>query len=37
MIYVIIAVSAGLFFYSSFKCWQHYRHRMVQPYPVRRR
>ncbi len=37
MIYVIIAVSAGLFLYGSFKCWQHYRPRMVQHYPARRR
>ncbi|MDR6349703.1 response regulator [Pantoea sp. SORGH_AS_0659] len=37
MIYIIIAVTAGLFFYGSFKCWQTYRHRLIQHYPARRR
>ncbi|MEB5972493.1 response regulator [Pantoea dispersa] len=37
MIYMIIAITAGLFFYGSFRCWQHYRHRLIQHYPSRRR
>ncbi|ADU69990.1 MAG: response regulator [Pantoea sp.] len=30
MIYAILVVAAGLFFYSSLKCWQHYRHRHLR-------
>lgn len=37
MDYVILVVSAGLFIYGSIKCWQHYRHRLIQHYPARRR
>ncbi|MDR6297883.1 hypothetical protein [Pantoea dispersa] len=29
MIYMILAITAGLFAYGSFRCWQHYRHRLI--------
>lgn len=37
MVYMIVAITAALFIYSSFKCWQTYRHRLIQHYPARRR
>nr|WP_205960932.1 response regulator [Pantoea rodasii] len=37
MIFMILAVSAVLFIFGSFRGWQHYRHRLIQHYPSRRR
>ena len=37
MIYMIVAVSAGLFIFGTYRCWQTYRHRLIQHYPSRRR
>nr|WP_222433864.1 response regulator [Pantoea soli] len=37
MIYLIIAVTAGLFVYGSYRSWHNHRHRLIQHYPSRRR
>ncbi len=37
MVYLIVAVTAGLFIYGSYRCWQRSRSRLIQHYPARRR
>ncbi|MDZ7277867.1 response regulator [Pantoea eucrina] len=37
MLFMIVAVSAVLFVYGSFRSWRRYRHRLIQHYPSRRR